>query len=583
MGFFWFVDFGETIELQEEGEVGRSSGDVDQLVANVRMFVEKYVETRTYIWQRDKFDVDAWKGRAKEGMRGAWVDGHHTREGDDALPCLWGSVAFDDNIDDEWYVVWILKQISLRFDVAIRVWDNDGEFLLIEAAYALPKWLKPNVSTNRVWIVGGMIHCIPVNDDAVLEPIGVEAALTLLKESSEVAKREGRGINQYINRRLDMYPDYAFQTMHRSRVVLPAKVIVTLMEMPQIISALIRAFAAASAKEKRQVVTSLARSPPEDVMDYVVTFNRCGFAQIKLSTFHAPTSWPGDCDNVGLKIAMGFELLFSNLAQYCQGSFSQGNIAKARIFVESLKNPDILKQQIEKIPDLSDEKGDDESWLYEATPHLEDEIEFREEEAKGEQQFNDIFEPNELSERMKSFVENAADLEGAQVPDDTVDFHPGRFLSELERILGSRHSQTQDAASVESEEGSSFYTGSTSVDGESREKMEGRVGMQWGAETETDSDDDEDGFMESYEEALAKELQETSLGKSFRSNEDIGPREVEGAELDPVELDINLVTNLLSSYEEQGAMPGPTSTLAAMLGVALPKNHSVSQEQKEKK
>ena len=28
--------------------------------------------------------------------------------------------------------------------------DSDGEFLLIEAAYHLPKWLEPETSTNRV-------------------------------------------------------------------------------------------------------------------------------------------------------------------------------------------------------------------------------------------------------------------------------------------------------------------------------------------------------------------------------------------------------------------------------------------------
>ena len=31
-----------------------------------------------------------------------------------------------------------------------RVEDNDGEFLLIEAADYLPKWLSPETSENRV-------------------------------------------------------------------------------------------------------------------------------------------------------------------------------------------------------------------------------------------------------------------------------------------------------------------------------------------------------------------------------------------------------------------------------------------------
>lgn len=33
---------------------------------------------------------------------------------------------------------------------SFRVVDTDGEFLLIEAAHALPKWLSPEVADNRV-------------------------------------------------------------------------------------------------------------------------------------------------------------------------------------------------------------------------------------------------------------------------------------------------------------------------------------------------------------------------------------------------------------------------------------------------
>ena len=42
------------------------------------------------------------------------------------------------------------------------MWDNDGDFLLIEAAYALPKWLKPETASNRVWLLNGMTHIVPL-------------------------------------------------------------------------------------------------------------------------------------------------------------------------------------------------------------------------------------------------------------------------------------------------------------------------------------------------------------------------------------------------------------------------------------
>ena len=49
---------------------------------------------------------------------------------------------------------------------APRVWDNDGEFLLIEAAYSLPRWLKPELSANRVWLNGGALHLVPLPSPA---------------------------------------------------------------------------------------------------------------------------------------------------------------------------------------------------------------------------------------------------------------------------------------------------------------------------------------------------------------------------------------------------------------------------------
>jgi hypothetical protein len=43
-----------------------------------------------------------------------------------------------------------LFEISKAFDCQIQVHDNDGEFLLIEAADHLPKWLTPDSAKGRV-------------------------------------------------------------------------------------------------------------------------------------------------------------------------------------------------------------------------------------------------------------------------------------------------------------------------------------------------------------------------------------------------------------------------------------------------
>lgn len=54
-------------------------------------------------------------------------------------------------MEDEWVIVYILRELSKKFDdIWIKVSDSDGEFLLIEAAGALPAWLEPEVADNRV-------------------------------------------------------------------------------------------------------------------------------------------------------------------------------------------------------------------------------------------------------------------------------------------------------------------------------------------------------------------------------------------------------------------------------------------------
>ena len=122
--------------------------------------------TRGYIWQRDGFDLRSsaaqqppWRQKRASGVSGRDASGTQRssssssglagfREG--PLPCLWGVAQFGDNLEDEWLVTWLLCELTARVPgTAARAWDNDGEFLLIEAAYSLPRWLKPETATNR--------------------------------------------------------------------------------------------------------------------------------------------------------------------------------------------------------------------------------------------------------------------------------------------------------------------------------------------------------------------------------------------------------------------------------------------------
>ena len=102
-----------------------------------------------HIWHRDAFEV---KVVPHPEAKDSWI--------------LEGRMRVGDSVDDEWCTVWLLKEISSKWDLVIRwagislhvfdpsnmnsVFDSDGEFLLIEAAEVLPLWVQPKNSENRV-------------------------------------------------------------------------------------------------------------------------------------------------------------------------------------------------------------------------------------------------------------------------------------------------------------------------------------------------------------------------------------------------------------------------------------------------
>lgn len=167
---------------------------------------------RGYIWQRDRFALQPSTLRQAPWQRRAAGGSRRRRDSEAAAaaaavaaarpPHLWGSLDFGDNLEDEWFVVWLLLELSRAFPVTARcalgalllpprpvalphccsaaavrgratppypaspqssrAWDNDGEFLLIEAAYGLPRWLKPETAQNRLWLHAGAVHLVPL-------------------------------------------------------------------------------------------------------------------------------------------------------------------------------------------------------------------------------------------------------------------------------------------------------------------------------------------------------------------------------------------------------------------------------------
>lgn len=72
---------------------------------------------------------------------------------------LVGQVQVTDCVDDEWFIVYLLREISREYPQAvIQVEDEDGQFLLIEGAEELPRWVTPTNAPNRV---SSPLACLP--------------------------------------------------------------------------------------------------------------------------------------------------------------------------------------------------------------------------------------------------------------------------------------------------------------------------------------------------------------------------------------------------------------------------------------
>ncbi|KAG0304150.1 hypothetical protein BGZ98_005873 [Dissophora globulifera] len=127
----------------------RSNAAIESVYSTKTLINEIAAElTKDYIWHKDAFSL--WIEEANGNP--------HSKS-----PYLRGETRVGDSLDDEWLIVFLLREITKRIPGSIaRVQDNDGEFLLIEAADQIPSWLDPDNSENRVFIFEGNLHIIPI-------------------------------------------------------------------------------------------------------------------------------------------------------------------------------------------------------------------------------------------------------------------------------------------------------------------------------------------------------------------------------------------------------------------------------------
>ncbi|XP_048363040.1 protein ecdysoneless homolog [Sphaerodactylus townsendi] len=580
----------------------------------------------SYIWQNQPFTL---KYKPAKG---------------DVPAHIGGLTKFGDNIEDEWFIVYLIKEITKEFpELAARVDDNDGEFLLIEAADYLPKWLNPETSVNRVFFHCGELCIIPIPKTPEKETLlpatnpTISQALKLLSTHSAdfVA---AKSIRATIYKRISGYPEKIQTYLHRAQCYLPIGAAAVLKQRPGLVSAAVQAFYLRDPIDLK-ACRIFKVFPPESRLMTSVTFTRCLYAQLVQQSFVPdrrsgyslpPRSHPEyKAYELGMKLAHGFEILCSKcsstfhdpkkhatsgqlwdnfLDSLKKNNYFQGELEGSAQYLDKLHMAEIYFKQtlsnpqssvvrspgeeilsILKAANLEDfgkeacslPPEDDEDWL-EITP---DSLEQILKEARGMSESVSTSNEDEqnydltaVTQSMKAFMSKVSTHEGAEMPwtssDAHVSFDVDSFTGALDKILGT-NSEELDSDDLEEEEEFEFLDSDEDLQTDNKE--------------EAASQDEAVGSLKSYMDEMDNELASTNIGKSFATQSrtiepgkectsqdtDNNLKDEFGSaasDLTPVDIDLNLVTNLLESYNAQAGLAGPVSNILQSMGVHLPEN-----------
>ena len=256
-----------------------------------------------------------------------------------------GRTQFGDSIDDEWFIVYILYEISKKYGskIGICVHDSDGQFLLIEAADHLPMWIGPENSDNRVWIKDGHLHLIPLDETRSKGDGSMVIYDALYSLQRENRTKSEESVQSCISKRIACFPEYAFASMHKAMCTVPKFLAKLLATDPQLISAAVSAFCSSqgATREKKDIkaISAMKRfgSYCSDSSEYVsvpVVFSRAQYARLSFQKFHPPRKFHNAMINMkndigptlssertlksqkafdlGVRITCGFELCYQN-------------------------------------------------------------------------------------------------------------------------------------------------------------------------------------------------------------------------------------------------------------------------------
>ncbi|KAG9250153.1 SGT1 domain-containing protein [Emericellopsis atlantica] len=547
-----------------------------------------------YIWQRDQFNLEL--------------------KNENGLIYLEGQVQYGDAVEDEWLVVYLLRRLTAENpDLWVRIYDTDGEFLLVEAANVLPKWLSPENDQNRVWLHDEKLLLIPCRDDTNQKLALSEAVRFIKDKSSELVHSTFVEAEAFY--RLEKYPGQIQDSLHHSLVTIPRRLAYIVHASPRSVAPAVEAFYLRDAINLKPILstTSTLTFPPEDLVTVSVRFSKVLYAQLRSQRFETPSRWqyllPSLDEGVekvatdertrrletGMKLTCGYEIL----AAKAETSKSRV-VREIAIMIEDMKEDGdgILPsdKDIESWPETP--RNDQETWLDINYEDFEHELSGRTRRKDTQNEDKGFGDPNakdnlrKIVSRFEAFLndetagpdgaemdemdydddedELASEDEDSDEEDKEVSFDEEEFSRLMREMMGfpptsgttttRKHVDTQDTASPRAAE-----TGKT------------------GAQEEEEAGDEDDDVKEIRKITSQLEAELQGHGALHldppmkRSNitDSRGQGEVADAQEDSeeeVDVDYNLAKNILESFKSQGGMAGPTGNLLGMMGINLPRD-----------
>jgi hypothetical protein len=569
--------------------------------------------TRDYIWQRKSFNLELKR--------------------DKGLTYLSGQTDYGDSVEDEWLIVYLLRELTKTFkNLWVRVADSDGEFLLVEAANVTPKWLNPENDAHRVWIKDGELKIIPIVRDK--RTISLSDAVEFLKSSPDKLIHSPF-IEAEAFYRLEKYPQQISESLHHSTVTIPRKLAYIVHARPKSIAAATEAFYLRDPLSLKPLFMPTARLvfPPDDLVTVSIVFTKVLFAQLKSQHFDPPPAWKALIDNaqvasvnnspatlktlarleMGMKITTGYELLARATDR------SDNRIVREMAVILA----DLEEDGPSALPTDADINGwkdvdrdDDESWMdidYESFEReLDGKDKSKEAKGKGFGDKNTEADLKKIVSRFEAFLnDDKAGIEGAELDemdedddedeevegneyddgeededededeDKAVSFDEAQFARMMREMMGFPSDEVETAAqttraSAEIPEASSMSVGDE-IDEETKEIQE--LMAQFESELKGH------GAL-NLNPKPEKPVMIKDVGKGKQKEDgpaisrNIYDEESENGD-DEVDIDYNLAKNLLESFKGQAGMAGPAGNILGMLGINLPQDEGAHDDEDE--